>query len=203
VSRVDKPNGLSAVDRLHQGAVEEGVRHVELVDRPVPGQSQNSPDGGRLDHRTEGLVVVDPGALGEAPEHIAGFVPLQGPVAVQLQLEDPLLGDHVGVEGRGHQVPDVVSLESRVLRFHGTSPLGVGKRTTDSRGHRRKSRRRGRGENQAIRCLEDTCRAPGDHRVDVSRISVGQSWAPTEEPEKRPRRESGDQVPGGHLPRAG
>jgi hypothetical protein len=38
VSRVDKPNRLGAVDRLCQGAVEEGVRHVELVDRPVPGQ---------------------------------------------------------------------------------------------------------------------------------------------------------------------
>jgi hypothetical protein len=37
VSRVDKPNGLGAVDRLRQGAVEEGVRHVELVDRLVPG----------------------------------------------------------------------------------------------------------------------------------------------------------------------
>jgi hypothetical protein len=37
VSRVDKPNGLGAVDRLHQGVVEEGVRHVELVDRLVPG----------------------------------------------------------------------------------------------------------------------------------------------------------------------
>jgi hypothetical protein len=50
--------------------VEEGVLHVELVDRQVPGQSQsqNSPNGGRLDHRTEGLVVVDPEALGEAPE---------------------------------------------------------------------------------------------------------------------------------------
>jgi hypothetical protein len=78
VSRVDKPNGLGAVDRLRQGAVEEGVCHVELVDRPVPGQcqSQNSPDGGRLDHRTEGLVVVDPRALGEAPEHITGLVAL-------------------------------------------------------------------------------------------------------------------------------
>jgi hypothetical protein len=64
LSRVDKPNGLGAVDRLHQGAAEEGFRHDELVDRSVPGQcqSQNSPDGGRLDHRTEGLVVVDPGA---------------------------------------------------------------------------------------------------------------------------------------------
>jgi hypothetical protein len=141
LSRVDKPNRLGVVDRLRQGAVEEGVRHVELVDRPFLGQcqSQNSPDGGRLDHRTEGLVEVDPRALGEAPEHIAGLVPLQGPVGVQLQLKDPFPGDHVGTRGSRHQVPGVVGLESLVLRFHGAPPLWVGKRTTDSRGYRRKS----------------------------------------------------------------
>jgi hypothetical protein len=107
VSRVDKPNGLSVVDCLRQGAVEEGVLHVELVDRPVPrqSQSQNSLDGGRLDHRTEGIVVVDPGALGEAPEHRVGLVPLQGPVAIQLQLEDPLPGDHVGAVGEAAPGP--------------------------------------------------------------------------------------------------
>jgi hypothetical protein len=154
--------------------VEEGVCHVELVDRPVPGQcqSQNSPDGGRLDYRTEGLVVVDPRALGEAPEHITGLVPLQGPVGVQFQLEDPFPGDHVGARGRRHQVTGVVSLESLALRFHGAPPLWVGKLTTNSRGHRRKSRRRGRGENQVIRWSKDTGRASGDHRVDVSRISA-------------------------------
>jgi hypothetical protein len=60
VSRVNKPNGLSVVDRLRQGAVQEGVLHVELVDRPVMGQSesQDSPDGGRLNHWTVSLVVV-------------------------------------------------------------------------------------------------------------------------------------------------
>jgi hypothetical protein len=36
VSRIDKPNGLGVLDRLRQGAMEEGVRHVELMDRPVP-----------------------------------------------------------------------------------------------------------------------------------------------------------------------
>jgi hypothetical protein len=141
LSRVDKPNWLGAVDRLRQGAVEEGVRDVELVDRPVPGhrQGQNSPDGGRLDHRTEGLVEVDPRALSEAPEHIAGLVPLQGPIGVQLQLEDPLPGDHIGTRGSRHQVPGVVGLEGLVLRFHGAPPLWVGKRTTNSRGYRWKS----------------------------------------------------------------
>jgi hypothetical protein len=91
---------------------------------------------------------------------------------VQLQLEDPFPGDHVGARGRRHQVPGVISLESRVLCFHGALPLWVGKRTTDSRGHQRKSRRRGREENQAIRWPKDTDRVPGDHRVDVSRIPV-------------------------------
>jgi hypothetical protein len=104
MSRVNKPNRLSAVDRLHQGAVEECVLHVELVDRPVPGQSesQNSPDGSMLDHRTEGLVVVNSGALGKALEHIASLVPLQGPIDMQLQLEDPFPGDHVGAMGTRH-----------------------------------------------------------------------------------------------------
>jgi hypothetical protein len=43
--------------------VEEGVLDVELVHGPTPGdsQSQHSPDGGRLDDGTEGLVVVHPG----------------------------------------------------------------------------------------------------------------------------------------------
>jgi hypothetical protein len=139
VSGVNRPNGLSAVDRLRQGAMKEGVLHVELVDRPITGQSksQDSPDGGRLDHRTEGLVIVDPETLGEASEHIAGLVPLKGPVGVQLQFEDPFLGDHVGAMGTRHQVPSVVSLESIALLFHGTPPLRGGKRTMDSRGNRR------------------------------------------------------------------
>jgi hypothetical protein len=104
VSGVDKPNGLFAAHRLHLGAMEEGVLHVELVDRLVPGQcqSQNSSNGGRLDHWTEGFVVVDPMALGEAPEHIAGLIPLQGPVDVQLQLEYPFSGDQIGAMRTRH-----------------------------------------------------------------------------------------------------
>jgi hypothetical protein len=39
--------------------------------------------------------------------------------------------------GTRHQVSGVVSLESFVLLFHGTPPLRVDKRTTNSRGHRR------------------------------------------------------------------
>jgi hypothetical protein len=138
VSRVNEPNGLSEVDCLRQGVVEEGVLHVELVNRPVPGQSesQDSPDGGRFDHQTESLIVVNSGALGKAPKYIAGLIPLQGLVGMQLQLEDPFPGDHVGAMRTRHQVPGVVGLESVVLLFHGTSPLRIGKRTTNSRGNR-------------------------------------------------------------------
>jgi hypothetical protein len=81
--------------------VEKGVLHVKLVYRLVSGQSesQDSPDGGRFDHWTESLVVVNPGTLSEALEHKARLVPLQGPIGVQLQLEDPFPGDHVGAMG--------------------------------------------------------------------------------------------------------
>jgi hypothetical protein len=90
----------------------------------------------------------------------------------------------------------MVSLESLVLRFHGAPPLWVGKRTTDSRRYRRKSRRRGRRENQAIRRPKDTGRAPGDHRVDVSRMvqkapvphgAVRETWGSRKAIEGTPR----------------
>jgi hypothetical protein len=158
VARVNKPNGLSAVDRLRQGAMEEGILHVELVDRLVPGQSesQDSSDSGRLDHRTEGLVVVNPGALGKAPLHIAGLVSLQGPVGMQLQLDDPFPGDHVGAMGTRHQVLGVVSLESVIFFFHGTPPLRIGMHTMNCRGNRREDRRRGRAR-------ESSDQVPGGH----------------------------------------
>jgi hypothetical protein len=171
VSRVNEPNGLSAVDRLHQGAVEECVLHVELVDRPVQGQSesQDSPDGGRPDHQNEGLVVVNSRALGKAPEHIAGLVPLQGPVGMQLQLEDPFPGDHVGAMGTQHQVPGVVGLESVVLLFRSASAprtvVGTGGRT---------------GEEVVARIRRSGARrTPAARRMTIGWMCRGSRWTMT------------------------
>jgi hypothetical protein len=48
--------------------VEEGILDVKLMDQPVleECEGENGSNGGKLDNRNEGLVVVHSGALGEA-----------------------------------------------------------------------------------------------------------------------------------------
>jgi hypothetical protein len=79
VCGVNEADGLRAVDDLGECVVEEGVLDVELVHGPTPrdSQSQHSPDGGRLDDGAEGLIVVHPGALSEAPEDPMSLVPVK------------------------------------------------------------------------------------------------------------------------------
>jgi hypothetical protein len=59
--RVDEAGRLLTVDGLVQVAMEKGVLHVQLMDRPgaKSGDAEDDPDGGRLDSWTERLVVVD------------------------------------------------------------------------------------------------------------------------------------------------
>ena len=59
--RVDEARRLLNVDRLVQMAVKKGVLHIQLMYRPGTrgGDAEDDPDGGRLDNRTERLVVVD------------------------------------------------------------------------------------------------------------------------------------------------
>jgi hypothetical protein len=60
VSRVNKADGLRAVDHLRECAMEECILDIELVDGPTPrdSQSQHIPNGGRLDDRAEGLIII-------------------------------------------------------------------------------------------------------------------------------------------------
>jgi hypothetical protein len=73
---VEPTHQLRVLDGLRECAMEEGVLDDELVHGRTPGdsQSQHSPDGGRLDDRAEGLVVVHPRALSEAPEDPTSLV---------------------------------------------------------------------------------------------------------------------------------
>jgi hypothetical protein len=57
--------------------MQERVLHIKLVDRPETGDNQRKylADGGRLDHRAEGLIIVDIGLLGEALKDPTSPVP--------------------------------------------------------------------------------------------------------------------------------
>jgi hypothetical protein len=94
-------------------------------------------DGGRLDYRAEGLIVVDAGPLGEAVKNPASLVPFQGAVGVELVLEDPFAGDDVGANRTRDKLPSIVGDQSIIIFFHGTAPGWVSEGGADRGGHRR------------------------------------------------------------------
>jgi hypothetical protein len=98
VRGVNEVGELRAVDGIRECAMEEGILNVELVHGPTPkdSQSQHSPDGGRLDDGVEGLIVVHPGALSEAPEDPTSLISIKRVIRLELVLEDPLVGDDIG-----------------------------------------------------------------------------------------------------------
>jgi hypothetical protein len=98
VHGVNETSMLRVVDGLEECVVEEGVVDAELVHGPTPGdsQSQHSPDGGSLDDGAEGLVVVHPRALSEAPKDPTSLVPIKRAIHLELVLEDSLADDDIG-----------------------------------------------------------------------------------------------------------
>jgi hypothetical protein len=60
--------------------MEEGIRDVELMDRPVlgVGEGEDGSNGGELDDGAEGLVIVHSGALGEALKDPMGLIAVEG-----------------------------------------------------------------------------------------------------------------------------
>jgi hypothetical protein len=144
---VHEPRRLTTVDGLGEGTVQEGVLDVELVNWPgaSKGQREHRAAGGRLHNRAEGLIVVDSGALSEAPKNPASLVPLQGTIGPPLVRPDPLAGEDVGAERTGHQIPRLVGDERRVLLLHRPTPVGVQQGGADGGGYRRNLRVSSRG----------------------------------------------------------
>jgi hypothetical protein len=107
--------------------MEEGVLDVELMDRPILGEGKGEDDtnGGELDDKAEGLIVVHSGALGEAPKDPTCLVVVEGAIRSQLVAEEPLAGDHVSARRTWHQVLGVVGQQARVLLLHGPTPVWV------------------------------------------------------------------------------
>jgi hypothetical protein len=64
------------VDGLREGVVQECILDIKLMNRPGArdGQGEHGADHGRLDHRAEGLIVVDAGSLCEAAKNPASLV---------------------------------------------------------------------------------------------------------------------------------
>jgi hypothetical protein len=86
VSWIDETRGLVAVDSLSEGVMEEGILHIELLNRPVMGDSsgEHRAHGGRFYNRAESLVIVNSRALSETLKDPASLVAIKVPSARNL-----------------------------------------------------------------------------------------------------------------------
>jgi hypothetical protein len=142
VCGVNEVDGLRAVYGLRECTVEEGVLGIELVHGSTPedSQSQHSPDGGRLDDRAEGLVVVHPETLSEPSDDPMSLVPVKRIISLELVLKDSLVGDDIGPRRPRNQVPRAVIQQGLILLLHSATLMGVHERATDRGWDRRQCR---------------------------------------------------------------
>jgi hypothetical protein len=149
--------------------VEEGILDIELMDRPVPeeGEGEDDSNGGELDNRAEGLVIVHSGALGEAPKDPMGLVAVEGAIRGQLVAKEPLAGDHVGAWWTRHQIPGVVGQQGRVLLLHSATPVG------SARVARTEERTREASEGVVVVSLARISRSTGRGTPAARRVTIG------------------------------
>jgi hypothetical protein len=83
VSWIGETRGLAAVDSLSEGAMEEGILYIELLNWPIMGDSsgEHHAHGGMFHNRAESLIVVDSRALSETLKDPASLVAIEGPVS--------------------------------------------------------------------------------------------------------------------------
>jgi hypothetical protein len=128
VSWIGETHGLAAVDSLSEGVMEEGILHIELLNRLVMGDSngEHRAQGGRLHNRVESLIVVDSRALSETPKDPASLVAIKGPIGVELVHEDPFASDDVGALRSWNKVPCPITHQGPLLILHSRAPTGIG-----------------------------------------------------------------------------
>jgi hypothetical protein len=154
VSWIGKTRGPTAVDSLSEGVMEEGILHIELLNRPVmgDGSGEHRAHGGRFHNRAETLVVVDSGALSGTPKDPASLVAIEGPVSAELVCEDPSASHDVGALRSWNKVPCPITHQGPVLILHSRAPIGIGVGSADGGRDRGRCRRRsGGGEDESIR----------------------------------------------------
>jgi hypothetical protein len=154
VSWIDETRGLAAVDSLSEGAMEEDIFHIELLNRPVMGDNsgKHRAHGGRFHNRAESLVVVDSGALSKTTKDPASLVAIKGPVSAELVREDSFASDDVGALKSWNKVPCPITHQGPVLILHSRVPIGIDEGSMDGGRDRGWCRRRScGGEDESIR----------------------------------------------------
>jgi hypothetical protein len=74
-----KTLGLNAVDYLSESTMQERILHIKLVNGAVLRESQreNHSNCRWLNHRTEGLIIINTGSLCKTPENPASLIAIK------------------------------------------------------------------------------------------------------------------------------
>jgi hypothetical protein len=133
VGWIDETRGLLIVDSLSEGAMEEDILHIELLNQPVMGDSsgEHCVYNGQFHNRAKSLLVVDSGALSETPKDPASLVAIKGPVSVKLVCEDPFASDDVGALRSWNKVTCPITHQGPVPILHSRAPIGIGEGSMD------------------------------------------------------------------------
>jgi hypothetical protein len=133
VSWIGETRGLAAIDSFSEGAMEEGILHMELLNRLVMGDNsgEHRAQGDRFHNWAESLIVVDSGALSETSKDSVGLVTIEGPASVELVCEDPFAGVDVGALRSWNKVPCLITHQGPVLILHSHAPIGISEGSVD------------------------------------------------------------------------
>jgi hypothetical protein len=96
--RIRKTRWLAHIDLLLQKTMKEGIPHIKLTKRPTSSdcKGEKKPDGGRLDHWTEGVLIVKTVALPKTSGKKTRFVALNRPIRMLLHFEHPFGINNIG-----------------------------------------------------------------------------------------------------------
>ena len=112
---VDETSRLLTEHLLVEMAMQESIRHIELVDRPSARNSKLEKSANRawFNNRGEGV-----GEVHAAAHHPTRLVALERTVGASLVAEDPLASDDIGTGWPRDKLPRTVALQGVKLLTH-------------------------------------------------------------------------------------
>src|SRR5581483_3849204 len=118
---------LTHVNSLSEVTMKKGILNIKLMNGPVSGDgdAKNRANSGRFDNRTESVIKVQSGLLGETLSNKTSFVTLKPSIAVKLVAKQPSIANYVSIRGFRNKIPRVVRKDGRHFSIHGDPPMRV------------------------------------------------------------------------------
>jgi hypothetical protein len=81
--------------------MDKSIRDIHLVHWPAARDRklENSKNGARFDNRSKSVMEVNIFTLPKTADHLSRLVTIKSAIRMKLMLEDPLLGDDIGMSG--------------------------------------------------------------------------------------------------------